>query len=104
MSALVAATGRPDSKQASEPRQVACSAQSDVGLIKPAIVQAETQFGGLTLLQQTQPRPTRQVVGVDRMADRFDAEKTQAHRAVEQVVIAAGGLAFQFITELGLLD
>ncbi|MNN49521.1 hypothetical protein D3C81_1640490 [compost metagenome] len=44
------------------------------------------------------------MVRVDRVAHRFDAEKFQAHGAVEQVVIAAGGLAVEFIAEVGLAD
>ena len=75
-----------------------------MALSERAILQAEPEFSRLTLLQQPQPRPTGQVMRVDRVADRFDAEKLQADRAVEQVVIAAGGLAFQRITEVGLLD
>ncbi|MCY1460963.1 hypothetical protein D9M71_785700 [compost metagenome] len=58
----------------------------------------------MALLQQTQPGPTWQVVRVDRVADRFDAEKTQSWRTIEQVVIAAGGLAFQLVTKVGLLN
>ncbi|MNW16947.1 hypothetical protein D3C71_2159740 [compost metagenome] len=43
-------------------------------------------------------------MGVDRVADRFDAEKRQAWRAIEQIVIATTGLAVQLVTEVGLLD
>ncbi|MCY1250685.1 hypothetical protein D9M72_643440 [compost metagenome] len=41
---------------------------------------------------------------VDRVAHRFDAEKLQAHGAVQQVVIAAGGLAVERVTKIRLLD
>ncbi|MNP50344.1 hypothetical protein D3C76_1446040 [compost metagenome] len=44
------------------------------------------------------------MVRVDRVAHRFDAEKLQAHGAIEQEVIAAGGLAVEFIAEVGLAD
>ncbi|MNT78151.1 hypothetical protein D3C72_2173590 [compost metagenome] len=43
-------------------------------------------------------------MGVDRVAHRFDAEKRQAWRAIEQIVIATTGLTVQLVTEVGLLD
>ncbi|MNP77889.1 hypothetical protein D3C76_1754060 [compost metagenome] len=43
-------------------------------------------------------------MGVDRMTDRFDAEKIQVHGAVQQEIVAATGAAFQVITQVRLLD
>ena len=91
-------------EQTGETRQVARGVESDAGLAEFAILQVEPQLGGLALLEQHQSRPPRQVVSIDRVTHRFDAEKFQIYRTVEQVVIAAGGLALQLITEVRLLD
>ncbi|MNI77701.1 hypothetical protein D3C73_1340140 [compost metagenome] len=44
------------------------------------------------------------MVRVDRVADRFDAEKCQTWRTIKKIIIAAAGLAFQLVAEVGLLD
>jgi hypothetical protein len=41
-------------------------------------MQVESQFHRLALFQQTQSRPSWQMMGVDRVADRLETEKIQS--------------------------